>query len=91
MARVLWTRQAIEDFDRVSERARTRVSKRIGLLEEFPRLGNAMDGPYDGFRQLLLGRHRVIYVFDEDVDEVQIAYIRDGARQLTLRVVAEDE
>jgi len=58
---------------------------RVGLLAEFPMMGPAMDGPYEGFRQLVVARHRVIYQLGGD--EVRIAYIRHGARQLGIRAV----
>jgi plasmid stabilization system protein ParE len=92
VAEVLWTRQAIEDLDSAPASARTRLVTRVGLLGEFPNLGTAMDGPYDGFRQLLVGRYRVIYTVDDAAEgEVRIAYIRHGARQLGLRLVPDDE
>ena len=44
-----------------------------------------MDGAYEGFRQLLIERYRVIYQLEGD--EVRIAYVRHGARQPGLRVI----
>jgi plasmid stabilization system protein ParE len=89
MMRIRWTRRAVTDLDALGDRARARVHDSIGLLVEFPLLGSAMDGPYTGYRQLLVDRQRVIYrVVGRDV---RIAYIRHGARQLTLRLVRGDD
>lgn len=73
------------DLEAVPAVVRERVLARVGLLAEFPMMGPAMDGPYEGFRQLVVGRHRVIYQIAST--EVRIAYIRHGARQLGLRAV----
>jgi plasmid stabilization system protein ParE len=83
--RVLWTRSAVGDLDGISDAARQAIVDRVGLLAEYPMLGPAMDGRYAGYRQLLVGRYRVIYAIAGD--EVRIAYVRHGARQLGLRVV----
>jgi plasmid stabilization system protein ParE len=88
VARIVWTRGALSDLLATSAAAQRWIADRVGLLSEFPLLGSATDGPYDGFRQLLVARHRVIYQVDED--EVRIAYIRHGARQLSLRLVASE-
>lgn len=64
---------------------RERVLSRVELLGQFPQMGLAMDGPYDGLRQLLVGRQRVIYQVTST--DVRIAYIRHGARQLGLRAI----
>jgi plasmid stabilization system protein ParE len=85
LARVLWTLQAAADLESVPVAVRDRVLARVGLLGEFPMMGPAMDGPYEGFRQLVVARHRVIYQIGGA--EVRIAYIRHGARQLGLRTV----
>ncbi len=89
MTRVRWTRRAQTDLDALADRARARIVHTVGLLAEFPLLGSVMDGPYRGYRQLLVDRHRVIYCIVRQ--EVRIAYLRHGARQLTLRLVRDDE
>lgn len=73
------------DLEAIPAAVRERVLARVGLLAEFPMMGPAMDGPYEGFRQLLVARYRVIYQLAGA--EVRIAYIRHGARQLGLRAV----
>jgi plasmid stabilization system protein ParE len=89
MMRIRWTRRAQTDLAAVAERMRARIIHAVGLLAEFPLLGAAMDGPYIHYRQLLIDRHRVIY--RATGREIRIAYIRPGARQLTLRAVRDDE
>ena len=83
--KILWTRLAVRDLDGISDAARDAIVDRVGLLAEYPMLGPAMDGPYAGYRQLLVGRYRVVYTVAGD--EVRIAYIRHGARQLGLRLL----
>ncbi len=89
MARILWTRQAVADLSSIPEPVRDGIVRKVELLGEFPLLGPAMDGPYDGFRQTRVGRYRVIYQVAGD--ELRIAYIRHGARQLGLRLVRGDK
>ena len=83
--RILWTPQAIADAGALPEAVLKRVGTKIGILAEFPLMGPAMDGPYEGFRQLVIDRHRVVYRVDGE--EVWLAYIRHGARQIGLRLI----
>ena len=85
MRRIVWTRQAAEDIDTIAEPTRGRILVRLELLVDFPLMGAPLDGAYDGFRQLLIGKHRVIYQVSEH--QICIAYIRHGARQLGLRLI----
>ena len=89
MMRIRWTRRAQTDLAALGERMRERIVHSVGLLAEFPLLGAAMDGAYSQYRQLLIDRYRVIY--RAAGREVRIAYLRYGARQLTLRAVRDDE
>ena len=89
MTRVRWTRRAQTDLAALGDRMQGRIIHAVGLLAEFPLLGSAMDGPYLHYRQLLIDRYRVIYRVVGR--EVRIAYLRAGARQLTLRAVRDDE
>jgi mRNA-degrading endonuclease RelE of RelBE toxin-antitoxin system len=88
---IRWTNAASKEILQLSEPLRSRVMAKVKLLEAFPTMGPAMDGSYEGFRQLLVRPYRVIYQFDEGADVVWIAYLRHGARQLTLRVVHDDD
>ena len=85
MRRIVWTRQAAEDIDTIAEPTRGRILARLELLVDFALMGAPMDRAYDGFRQLLIGRHRIIYQVSEH--EIRIAYVRHGARQLGLRLI----
>ena len=89
MFRIFWSRQASVELGRIRGVAHDRLLKRVELLAEFPLLGSAMDGPYRGFRQFVVGRYRVIYQVAGR--EIRIAYIRHGARQLGLRLIGKDE
>ncbi len=85
MLPILWTPQAAADLNGLAGSVRARLLARVELLSRFPEMGPAMDGPYQGLRQLMVGAFRVIYeVTDSDV---RVAYIRHGARQLGLRLV----
>ena len=87
--RIRWTRRARADLDGIADRTRAALVDTVGLLAEFPLLGAAMDGPYREYRQLLIERYRVIYRVVGR--EVRVAYVRHGARQLTLRLIRGDE
>jgi plasmid stabilization system protein ParE len=79
----------VRDVDALSARQRSRVVARVGLLADFPLMGPAMDGPYAGFRQIVVGRQRVVYLVRDS--EVIVHYVRHGARQLILRIVREED
>jgi plasmid stabilization system protein ParE len=89
VVRLLWTRLAIADLDSIPRPVEDRVVAQVELLAEFPSMGASMDGPFEGFRQLVVGRYRLIYQVAGD--EVRIAYIRHSARQLRLRIVRDDD
>jgi len=76
------------DLDEIAERfpqIAEQIIKKIEILYDYPRLGSAMDGAFQGYRQLLAGKYRIIYQIVTET-EIEIAYIRHGARQLGLRV-----
>ena len=85
MHRIRWTPQAARDLEAVPEPLRERILARVSLLGEFPLMGAAMDGPYEGLHQIVVARYRVIY--QVGAEDVRVAYIRHGARQLGLRIV----
>jgi hypothetical protein len=77
---------AIEDLDRMivthslPADTRARVKRSLGLLERFPRLGRQLEGRWKPFR-FILGPWRwmlIVYVCDEQRDEVLIATIQDA-------------
>ena len=87
--RIVWTLGAVADVESVTGPLRDRLVAKVELLAQFPGMGAAMDGPYEGYRQILIGPYRVIYQVAEE--EVRIAYVRHGARQLGLRLVRDDK
>ena len=89
MARLFWTRLAIADLDSIPHAVAERILAQVELLADFPSMGPAMDGPFEGFRQLVVGGYRIIYQVAED--DVRIAYIRHSARQLKFRIVRNDD
>jgi len=89
VARLFWTRLAIADLNSIPRGIADRILGQVELLAEFPSMGPAMDGPFEGFRQLVVGRYRIIY--QEAEDDVRIAYIRHTSRQLKFRIVRNDD
>lgn len=85
MARILWTEQADSDLATIPDVTRAMIIAKVDLLTDFPAMGPAMDGAYEGFRQLVVDRYRVVYQLAGD--EVRIAYVRHGARPLGLRLI----
>jgi len=79
----------VADVESVTGPLWDRLMAKVELLGQFPGMGPTMDGPYEGYRQILVGRIRVTYQVAED--EVRIATVRHGARQLGLRRVRDDE
>lgn len=85
MLPIVWAPQAAADIASLPDPARQRIFARLALIAEFPSMGAAMDGPYEGFRQIVSGRYRVICEHAEE--QIRIAYVRHGARQPGLRLV----
>jgi plasmid stabilization system protein ParE len=74
--------QAIEDLDVIEDPLFTEVIKKIYLLKSFPDIGAPMDGPFSGFRSLLVVRlFRVVYRIHSP-GRIDIAYIRHTRRRL---------
>ena len=78
MAKVIWTRQILEDFENLLEyigtdapvaarRLGQKLIDRVELLETYPRLGAVVPEDDTGtYRQILQGNYRVIYRVDGD-------------------------
>lgn len=94
MARITLAPAAIEDLERLifthslPEDTRSRIRRSLRPLGDFPLLGAALVGRWEGFR-FILGPWRwmlIVYVFDNDQDEVVVITIQDGrssgARQI---------
>ncbi len=93
MARVVVAPAAIADLDALIHShslpvdTRERLKRSVRVLAEFPLLGGALAGRWDGFR-FILGPWRwmiVVYAYDQDQDVVEIVTIQDGrsARSVT--------
>ncbi len=82
--------QAQRDLDNIrkaSPQAAEDILSKIGLLEAYPELGPRMDQAFDGYRQLVQGKYRIIYEVISPL-RLEIAYLRHSSRQLGLRIVS---
>jgi hypothetical protein len=86
VARVELARTAVEDLDELIRThslppdTRARVARSLRGLEQFPLLGPALSGSWEGFR-FLLGPWRwllLVYVFLESEDRVVVVTIQDA-------------
>jgi len=86
MASVELALAAVEDLDTLVRThnlppdARTRVARSLRPLAEFPLMGPALTGRWDGFR-FILGPWRwmiLVYVYIEDQDLVVVVTVQDA-------------
>ncbi len=86
MARVELAVAAVEDLGRLIQThslpadTRARVARSLHSLVEFPRIGPALIGRWDGYR-FILGPWRwliLVYVFIEEEDRVVVVTIQDA-------------
>jgi len=86
MARVELAVAAVEDLERLIRthslpaNTRQRVARSLASLVEFPELGPALAGRWDGYR-FILGPWRwllLVYVYSEEEDRVVVVTIQDG-------------
>jgi plasmid stabilization system protein ParE len=86
MARVVFAPAAAEDLDRLivthslPADTKDRIRRTLRPLADFPLLGAALVGRWQGFR-FVLGPWRwmvIVYVYDEERDEVVVVTIQDG-------------
>jgi hypothetical protein len=86
VARVELAVAAVEDLDRLIRTlslpadTRARVGRSLSSLAEFPKLGPALAGRWDGYR-FILGPSRwllLVYVFIEAEERVVVVTIHDG-------------
>jgi toxin ParE1/3/4 len=92
LAEVVWTAQAIEQFEdacrfiargspRFSAIFAARVTRNVDRLEEFPRSGRMVpEVGRPSVREIIVQSYRVIYRLSDD--RVQILFIHHGARRL---------
>ena len=85
MTRVVVTPVAADDLARLTVThslpadSTARFKRSLRPLAEFPLLGAPLEGQWEGFR-FILGPWRwmiVLYVFDEDTDQVSIVTVQD--------------
>jgi len=86
VARVELAVAAVEDLDALIRThslpadTRARVARSLRSLVQFPNIGPALTGPWEGFR-FIIGPCRwliVVYVYDEAEDRVVVTPIQDG-------------
>jgi plasmid stabilization system protein ParE len=86
MARVELAQAAVEDLERLiythslPADTKERVKRSLRPLEDFPYIGAALRGRWEGFR-FLLGPWRwmlIVYEYFEDDDRVVVETIQDG-------------
>ncbi len=86
MARIELAAAAVEDLDGLIRThslpgdTRARVARSLRPLAQFPRLGPALTGRWEGFR-FLLGPWRwliLVYMFIESEDRVVVVTVRDA-------------
>ncbi len=86
MARVELAVAAVEDLDRMIRThslpadTRARVARSLRSLVEFPKIGPALAGRWDGYR-FILGPWRwlvLVYIFIEEEDRVVVVTIQDA-------------
>jgi len=86
VARVELALAAVEDLDRLIRThslpgdTRTRVARSLRSLVEFPKIGPALAGRWDGYR-FILGPWRwliLVYVLIEEEDRVVVVTIQDA-------------
>ena len=87
MALVTFLPRAERDLLELPAPQQQEILSQDELLQALPYLGGSMEGAYQGYRYLLVGRKnrfRLIYKVVHD-DLVEVAYIRHCRRQLGLR------
>jgi mRNA-degrading endonuclease RelE of RelBE toxin-antitoxin system len=76
MPEIYWAAEAERMLDSLSPRVREQIRQKVELLREFPYLGVALRGEWQGFRQLLIAKHRVVYQLLSERKDIVVAYIR---------------
>ncbi len=92
MARVELAVAAVDDLDRLIRThslpadTRARVARSLRSLVEFPKIGPALVGRWDGYR-FILGPWRwliLVYVFIEEEDRVVVVTIQDARSSMAV-------
>ncbi len=84
-AKILWLESALEDLEAVANRRElSMILHKVEMLADFPYLGSAMHGEWEGFRRTLAGNYWIVYCLLPS-DQVGIAYIRHTRRRFPYR------
>jgi plasmid stabilization system protein ParE len=98
MARVVVAPTARDDLDaligtlNLPQSTRSRVKARLRQLADFPRSGPELEGRWAGFR-FVLGPWPwmlLVYVFDEEADQVSVVTIQDARSARSARSATSD-
>lgn len=76
MPKIYWAAEAERMLDNLSPKVREQIRQKVELLREFPYLGVALLGEWQGFRQLVIAKHRVVYQLLSGEQGIVVAYIR---------------
>lgn len=80
MRRVAILPQAQADLDTITDPLFSVIMDQIQTLRIYPRLGQRFEGPFIGYRWLIVGVFRIVYRIDDE--QIEIAYVLHGRRQL---------
>jgi len=72
---VKWSRSALGYTLELSAKNRKRIASAVRHLREFPRLGTALLGPFEGKRRMVVGPFSVVYEYREETNEVVVLFI----------------
>jgi mRNA-degrading endonuclease RelE of RelBE toxin-antitoxin system len=75
---VRWTHGALGYALELNAKNRKRLFSAIRHLREFPQLGIALLGPYEGKRRLVVGPFSVVYEYRQASNEVLLLFIVYG-------------
>jgi mRNA-degrading endonuclease RelE of RelBE toxin-antitoxin system len=78
MPEIRWERNALGVLLDLGEKPRLRIVAQVGHLGQFPELGMAAQGLFEGKRRLVVGPYSVVYEYDEDDDVVSIIALARG-------------
>jgi hypothetical protein len=65
--------QATDDLDPIFDPVRSRIVRRLRLLERFPELGAPMIGPFRGYRSTVVAMVRIVYRI-ASASTIEVAY-----------------
>ena len=87
---IFWLPQATKDLALLPHQIQESVFKKVDLLEDFPLMGPAMFGAFQGYRSLLMSPYLIIYKTKLG-GRLEICRIIHGRRQRQLRLVSGEK